>query len=97
VALTTVSEEVLRSLLDDDALVSESEERVLKGVVRWMKGGGGVTRGEGLLQKIRFPQAIMSAVFLRDEARALRLPENSVLEGLALEAAGLNARQELAS
>ena len=28
-----VSEEVLGSLLDDDALVSESEERVLKGVV----------------------------------------------------------------
>ncbi len=46
-----VSEEVLESLLDnldrdDDALVSESEERVLKGVVRCMKeGAGGVMRG----------------------------------------------------
>jgi hypothetical protein len=36
-----VSEEVLGSLLDDDGLVSESEERVLKGVVHWMQGGGG--------------------------------------------------------
>ena len=35
-----VSDEVLGSLLDDDGLVSESEERVLKGVVRWMTGGG---------------------------------------------------------
>jgi hypothetical protein len=80
-----VSEEVLGSLLDDDALVSESEERVLKGVVRWMKGGeGGVIRGEGLLRKIRFP--FMSALFLLDEARGM-LPENSGLEGLILEAA----------
>jgi hypothetical protein len=36
-ALTTVREEVPGSLLDDDALVSESGERVLKGAVRWMK------------------------------------------------------------
>jgi hypothetical protein len=62
-----VSEEVLGSLLDDDALVSESEEMVLKGVVRWMKGGDeGVIRGEGLLRKIRFP--FMSALFLLEEA-----------------------------
>ena len=61
-----VSEEVLGSLLDDDGLVSESEERVLKGVVRWMTGGGAM-RGEGLLRKIRFP--FMSGVFLADEAR----------------------------
>jgi WD40 repeat protein len=52
--------------------------------VRWMKGGGGgVIRGEGLLRKIRFP--FMSAFFLLDEARGM-LPENSGLEGLALEA-----------
>ncbi len=63
-----VSEEVLGSLLDDDGLVSESEERVLKSVVRWMKGGGGdAMRGEDLLRKIRFP--FMSALFLIDEAR----------------------------
>ncbi len=73
-----MSEEVLGSLLDDDALVLESEERVLKGAVRWMKGGGGgVIQGEGLLRKIQ--------VFLLNEARAL-LPENSGLEGLILEA-----------
>jgi hypothetical protein len=59
-----VSEEVLGSLLDDDGLVSDSEERVLKGVVRWMKGGGrGVIRGEGLLRKIRFPLTHTQASF----------------------------------
>jgi hypothetical protein len=78
-----VSEEVLGSLLDDDVLVSESEERVLKGVVRWMKGGaGGVIRGEGLLNKIRFP--FTSGVFLANEARSL-LPESARLELLVLE------------
>jgi hypothetical protein len=51
-----VSEEVLGSLLDDDALVTESQVRMLKNILRWMKGGpGGVTRGEGLLRKIQIP------------------------------------------
>jgi hypothetical protein len=84
-----VSEEVLGSLLDEDALVSESEERVLKGVVRWMKGGAGsVMRGEGLLCKIRFP--FMSAEFLADEARGM-LPDSTGLEGLVLESAFLKS------
>ena len=84
-----VSEEVLGSLLDDDALESESEERVLQGVVRWMKGGaGGVMRGEGLLRKIRFP--LMSAEFLVREARAL-LPESAGLELLVLESGMLKS------
>ncbi len=44
-----VSEEVLGSLLDDDYLVTESEERVFKGLVRWMtRGGGSMIRGEVL-------------------------------------------------
>jgi hypothetical protein len=90
-----VSEDVLGSLLDDDALVSESEERVLKGVVRWMKGGdGGVIRGEGLLRKIRFP--FISAAFLACEARVL-LPESekcSLLEELILEADLLKQKAE---
>ena len=82
-----VSEEVLESLLDDDELVSESEERVLKSVVRWMKGGGGDTmRGEGLLRKIRLP--FMSALFLMNEAREM-LPECAGLEGLVLESSSL--------
>ena len=85
-----VSEDVLGSLLDDDALVSESEERVLQGVVRWMKGGGGgVMRGEGLLRKIRFP--FMSGDFLVLEARGL-LPESAGLELLVLEAGLLKHR-----
>jgi hypothetical protein len=78
-----VSEEVLGSLLESDALESESEERVLKCAVRWMKGGaGGAARGEGLLRKIRFPS--MPAEFLADEARGM-LPESEQLEGLVLE------------
>jgi hypothetical protein len=78
-----VSEEALGSLLDDDGLISESEERVLKGVVRWMKGGpGGEIRGEDLLRKIRFPS--MSGLFLVDEARSM-LPENSAMKSLVLE------------
>jgi hypothetical protein len=84
-----VSEEVLGSLLDDDALVSESEERVLKAAARWMKGGaGGVIRGEGLLRKIRFP--FMSAAFLADEVRGI-LPESAGLEGLTLESNSLKS------
>ena len=84
-----VSEEVLGSLLDDDGLVSESEERVLKSVVRWMeRGAGGVIRGEGLLRKIRFP--FMSADFLLREARRI-LPESTGLEVLVLESASLKS------
>ncbi len=30
-----------RTVLVDDGLESESKERVLQGVARWMKGGGG--------------------------------------------------------
>ncbi len=73
---------MLGSLLDDDGLVSEGEERVLKGVVRWMTGGGAM-RGEGLLRKIRVP--FMSGVFPADEARGV-LPEIAGLEVLVLEA-----------
>jgi hypothetical protein len=84
-----VGEEVLGLLLDDDALISESEERVLKGVVRWMKGeGGGKIRGEGLLRKIRFP--FMTGAFLADEARGM-LPETAGLEGLVLESCMLKS------
>jgi hypothetical protein len=51
-----VGEEVLGSLLEDDGLCTEAEERVFEGVVRWMKGGeGGSVRGAGLLGKVRFP------------------------------------------
>ena len=53
--------------------MSESEERVLQRVVRWMKGGaGGVMLTEGLLRKIRYP--FMSGDFLLREERGL-LPE----------------------
>ncbi len=84
-----VREEVLGSLLDDDGLVSESEERVLKGVVRWMeRGAGGVIRGEGLLRKIRFP--FMSAEFLLGDMRGMH-PESAGLEGLVLESCSLKA------
>jgi hypothetical protein len=84
-----VSEEVLGSLLDDDYLVTESEERVFKGLVRWMtRGGGSMIRGEVLLHKIRFP--FMSAFSLADEAIGM-LPESAGLEGLVLESGLLNS------
>jgi hypothetical protein len=51
-----VGDEVLGSLLEDDELCTEREERVYEGVVRWIKGGeGGAVRGLGLLRKVRFP------------------------------------------
>ena len=78
-----VSEEVLGSLLDDDELISEREERVLKGVVRWMKWKDeGEIRGEGLLRKVRFP--FMSGAFLADEVRGM-LPGGAVPGGAVLE------------
>lgn len=51
-----LGEDLLGSLLDDDALRSESEERVLEMVVQWMMLGGaaGAVRGAGLVRKIRF-------------------------------------------
>ncbi len=36
-----LGEEALGSLLDDDGLTTEKEERVYDGLVRWMQGGGG--------------------------------------------------------
>ncbi len=82
-----VNEEALGSLLDDDGLVSESEERVLKGVVRWVKGGGGgAITGEG-------PRAAQAPIPIHvfrffwempDEARGM-LPDCTGLEGLVLE------------
>jgi hypothetical protein len=82
------SAEALGSLLDDDGLVSESEERVLQAVVRWARGGAAAgdappRDAEGLLRKVRFP--LMSGRFLAAEARQL-LPESAGLEGLVLEA-----------
>ncbi len=75
---------MLGSLLDDDALRSAGEERVLQGLVRWMRAGpGGALRGEDLLRKVRFP--FMPAVFLADEARMM-LPDCAGLEVLVLEA-----------
>ncbi len=78
-----LSEELLGSLLDDDDLCSESEERVLVAAVRWMRMKGGGIRGEGLLRKIRFP--LMATAYLADEAREM-LPDNTGLDELVLEA-----------
>jgi hypothetical protein len=59
-----VGEEVLGSLVNDDELQTEREERVYEGVVRWMKGGGGGERDAGLLRKVRFPY--MGGEYLAD-------------------------------
>ena len=80
---TDLGEALLGSLLDDDDLCSDSEERVLEALVRWMRTKGGGVRGEGLLLKIRFP--LMATAYLADEAREM-LPENTGLDELVLEA-----------
>jgi hypothetical protein len=79
-----VGEEVLGSLLDDDGLVTEREECVYEGVVRWMKGGeGGGVRGVGLLRKVRFPY--MQGEYLADLSSEDG-PELVGLDGLLIDA-----------
>jgi hypothetical protein len=65
-----LGEELLGSLLEDDELRSDSEERVFETVVRWMTRGGvaGAARGGGLLRKVRFP--FMAAAYLETVAKA---------------------------
>jgi hypothetical protein len=87
-----VGEEALGSLLDDDGLQTEAEERVYEGVVRWMKGGkrGGV-RGVGLVGKVRFP--FMGSEYLAELSREadpeLRL---AGLDGLLLDALAVRCK-----
>ena len=84
-----VGEEVLGSLLDDDGLWTESEERVFEWVVRWMKGGGkGVVRGLGLLGKVRYPW--MEGKYLEDLSREAG-GELAGMEGMVEEALGLKS------
>ena len=81
-----VGEEVLGSLLEDDGLWTEREERVFEGVVRWMKGGEGAeARGSGLLGKVRFP--LMEGAYLADLLREA----GGELTGLVREALGLQS------
>ena len=83
-----LSEEVLGSLLDDDGLTMEKEERVYEGLVRWMNGGDGEgVRGERLLRKIRFP--FMDGKYLAAVAGGL-LPTDVGLDGLLLDSYRLN-------
>ena len=78
-----VGEEALGSLLDDDGLVTEREERVFEAAVRWMKGGErGEARGSGLLRKVRFP--FMDGRYLADVSGELGL-EDVGLDGLLLD------------
>ena len=85
-----VGEEALGSLLDDDGLVTEREERVFEAVVRWMKGGegcGGV-RGSELLRKVRFP--FMHARYLAHISSEPGV-EDVGLDGLLLDAGMLKS------
>ena len=82
-AFMELGEDMLRSLLEADALRTEAEEGVFEGVVRWMKGGdSGTVRGERLLQTIKFP--FMDAAYLADLPSDL-LPDRFCLSGLRLE------------
>ena len=84
-----LDEYVLGSLLEDDGLTTEKEERVYESLVRWMKGGeaGKALRGEGLLRKIRFP--FMNLIYLADVAKEL-LPDNTVLDGFLFDSVMLS-------
>jgi hypothetical protein len=82
-----LGEDLLGTLLDDDALRSKNEESVFEMVVRWMRRGGadGAVRGVGLLRKIRFP--FMAATYLENNTKEqLRVHELDALitEALAL-------------
>jgi len=82
-----VGEEVLGSLVEDDGLWTEGEERVYEGVMRWMKGGeGGAVRGSGLLGKVRFP--LMEEGYLAGLAR-----EGRGAEGVGQAAAEVPGRK----
>ena len=79
-----VWEEALGSLLDDDGLVTEREERVFEAVVHWMKGlEGGEVRGSVLLRKVLFP--FMNGRYLADLWCEPGL-EDVGLDGLLLDA-----------
>ena len=86
--LMALDEEVLGSLLDDDELTSEREERVFEALVRWMKAGsdGRGLRGEGLLLKIRFP--FMDSMYLADLASRPAV-DGAGLDGLLLDSSTL--------
>ena len=82
-----LGEELLGSLLEDDELRSESEERVFEAVLRWTTRGGaaGAARGGGLLRKVRFP--FMAAAYLETAATAQLAAHG--LGALAAEGLGL--------
>ena len=82
-----IDEEVLGSLLDDDGLTTEKEERVFEAVVRWMKSDGEL-RGKELLRKIRFPH--MDALYLADITSSQVLDDVG-LDGLLLDSSVLKS------
>jgi WD40 repeat protein len=85
-----VGEEVLGSLLDDDELQTEREERVYEGAVRWIKGGaGGSVRGAGLLKKVRLPY--MGGEYLADLWSEVS-QEVTGLDGLLSDALALKSK-----
>ena len=80
-----LDEDTLCSLVEDDGLVTASEERVLEGVIRWMKAGegGDGERGEEALRRVRYP--LMGREYMCKQALELG-PEVSAVKDLVLEA-----------
>ena len=81
-----LDEDILISLLEDDDLKEAKEETVFETAVRWIQGDETGPRGDGILQKIRFP--LMEGKYLLSEARDV-LPESDRLQVLVLEALAL--------
>jgi hypothetical protein len=80
-----MSEEALGSLLDDDGLAARNEEAVWEAVAGWMRAGGGLLRGRGLLRKIRFP--LMEEGYLRSQLAGMAPAEDAEwMAGLVAEA-----------
>ena len=91
-----VGEETLGSLLQDDKLCVESEEVILRAVIRWMTAApsghgkcGAAVRGEGLLQHVRF--SLIESKFLSGQALVECVQGSSKLLELIRHASGISS------
>ena len=64
-----MGEEELGRVVDDDRLAARTEETVWEAVVGWMRRAGGMKRGRGVTEKIRFP--LMQEEYLRSHVAGM--------------------------